>query len=197
MPRLIACLPSAAALALGGCVTPENDRITVDQDLRLEAFAPVPPSTTPPPMPPAPPPSVVSVDRSNWARITLLAPVDGAAHRPTYTKRLVLTDQTARQRRQYPTALTALETTGGSETWQQLEAPANWLVSAGDILLFPIRVLWQAPWGTRWSPDEAYARYWHPEHPEPPPPPETPSPAGQPMPPVPPPITPPPIPVTP
>jgi hypothetical protein len=162
-----ASLCALAALLAGGCISPENDRLVIDQGVRLEAFDPVAPSAALNTTPSAPlelqQPSVLGVDRGNWAKSQLFVPVDATAHNPPYTKRWVLTDRTARQRREYPTALSALETTGASESEQQLEAPANWLAAFGDIVLLPIRVFWQAPWTTRWSPDEAYARYWHPE----------------------------------
>jgi hypothetical protein len=168
--RPAAALLLTAALLAPGCISTENDRMLLDQSVTLEAFQPVPPSpATPTETTPAAlaltQPTVVSVDRSNWAPTELVVPVDGTAHKPVYAKRILWTDKTARQRDLYPTALSALELTGGSETEQQLEVPANWLASIVDIVLLPISVFWQAPWATRWSPDEAYARYWHPERP--------------------------------
>lgn len=157
------------ALLSSGCISTENDRDTLGRSAPIEAFTPVPPAMPPgePALTPPQQPSVVSLERSNWAATPFLVPVDGTAHHPTYTTRVVIADETARQRREYPTALSALELTAGSERDQQLEVPANWLATLLDPILFLPRLIWEHPWSPRWSPDEAYTRYWHPERPAP------------------------------
>jgi hypothetical protein len=167
--RTAAVVMLAAALAASGCISTANDRLVIDQNVALEAFQPVAPSGSTPAITQTSvglmQPSITGVDRGNWPKTDFLVPVDGTAHNTIYAKRWLFADKTARQRGLYPTALSALEVTGGSESQQQIEVPANWLSSAGDILLMPFALFWQAPWTTRWSPDTAYARYWHPERP--------------------------------
>lgn len=158
-------LGAAAALALlGGCVAQQNDRLTVGRSVQLEAFFPPAPTAAEAGVPvlPEQPPTLTSVWRDNWTPTVILSPVDGTAHQPTYAKRLLMTDSTARQRREYPTALTALELTNGSEGDQQLEALANPLYALADVVLLLPRMVLDRPWSIRWSPDVAYARYWHP-----------------------------------
>ncbi len=158
-------LGAAAALALlGGCVAQQNDRLTLGRSVRLEAF--YPPAATPAEagaaVLPEQTPTLTSVWRDNWQRTVIHSPVDGTAHQPVYAKRLAMTESTARQRREYPTALSALELTNGSEPEQQLEALANPLYALADVVLLLPRMVLDRPWSIRWSPDVAYARYWHP-----------------------------------
>lgn len=166
-----ACLALAAACLAQGCVSPQNDRITIGRELKLEGFTAAP---TPASIAAAPPaaeqvqaPSLVGIDRGHWERTVFMVPVDGLAHAPIYTKRVMVTDKTRRQQDRFPTALTALELYGGSEQQQQLEALYNQGMALADIALLLPRMVWTRPWMTRWSPDEAYERYWHPERPEP------------------------------
>jgi hypothetical protein len=62
----------------------------------------------------------------------------------------------------YPTATSALELAGGSEGQQQREAAYNVWRAITDVAFLVPRMIWRAPWRTDASPDEAYARYWHP-----------------------------------
>lgn len=162
-------LAIAVAILAGGCISPQNDRAVIGTDLRLEALMPVAPSTATKEVPASSlalrQPSVISVDRTNWQPMILMVPVDGTAHNPSYVRHVVFASSTARQRRDYPTILSSLELTGGSETDQQFEAVSNWGMGALDILMIIPRMIIQAPTRTRWSPSEAYARYWHPERP--------------------------------
>jgi hypothetical protein len=153
----------AAMLALlGGCVAQQNDRLTIGRSVRLEAF--YPPEPTPAEegaaVLAAQTPTLVRVWRDNWERTTILSPVDGTAHQPTYAKKLHLTDSSARQRREYPTESTALQLTEGSEQDQQQEAISNALYAAADVILLIPRMVIDPPWAIRWSPDVAYQRYW-------------------------------------
>jgi hypothetical protein len=160
----IAC--PVAALLLTGCISTQNDRITIGQTVRLEGFAasPVPPAAgTIPPGEQVQVPSITSLDRSNWQTTPIFVPVDGTAHNPTYAKRVLVTDLTRRQQRRYPTAQSGLELYGGSERQQQVEALYNDGMAGLDILLLLPRMVWNRPWQTRWSPDESFQRYWHPE----------------------------------
>lgn len=162
--------PLALAAALAGCANPQNDRITIGRTQRLEAFTPSPMpglDQTPGPGEQVQAPSLTGIDRGNWEKTSILLPVDGTAHYPLYHKRVVIADKTRRQQNRQPTALSALDLYNGSESDQELEALANIGITAADFALLPIRVVWTPPWRTRWSPDEAYQRYWYPERNEP------------------------------
>jgi hypothetical protein len=154
----------AAVLTFAGCVSPDNDRITIGHELRTGSFQT---AALPEPVAQVQTPSVTGIDRSNWARTDFSIPVDGTVHHPTYAKRVIVADRTARQRGQYPTASTALELWGGSADEQEWEALLNQLRSLGDLVLLPLNVILQRPWVRRMSPDIAYERYSHPERPQP------------------------------
>lgn len=154
----------ACVMCAGGCVMPQNDRITLGQKLVSPSLQAAPLAQAEPPPAQVVMPSVTGIDRSDWARTEVFLPVDGTVHGPTYTHRWQLADKTARQRGQYPTALTALELYNGSQGDQQLEALLNPLQSLGDIVLFPIKIVILEPfWRTRMSPDIAYDRTVRPE----------------------------------
>jgi hypothetical protein len=167
-PRAVNNLLPVAALSLtslAGCISPQNDRITMGRSVRLEAFAPstVPAADASTPALTEQTPTLTGIDRSNWAPTVIAQPVDGTAHNPVYAQHVHYADKTARQRREYPTALSALELAGGSEGDQQLEALVNPLWAAAEPWIIPIEMIIQAPWATRWSPDVSYDRYWRPE----------------------------------
>ncbi|MBX3376618.1 MAG: hypothetical protein KF678_06400 [Phycisphaeraceae bacterium] len=151
----------AAASLAGGCMSPQNDRITAGSSVRLEVFDAAPRGAERLPASLVAP-SVVSIERENWKTTEVLVPVDGTAHKPTYARRVIESGRTRRQRNLYPTATSALELTGGSEGEQQREAAYNVVRAWSDVLFLLPRMIWRAPWRVDASPDEAYARYWHP-----------------------------------
>jgi hypothetical protein len=157
--RLVAL---AGVALLAGCTKQQNDRILVGRGTMLEAFAQAPGAAaeTGEPALREQVPTLRGLDRGNWEPTLVLMPVDGTAHGPLYAKQWRLANQTARQRQEFPTALSALEQAGGSETQQQMEALVNPLLAASDVVLLPVRVILQAPWATRWSPDVGYTRAW-------------------------------------
>jgi hypothetical protein len=165
-PNLIkAVIGVGLATSLAGCISPQNDRITVGRELKLEVFegpAPAPEQAVPAQVVA---PSVVSIDRDNWKATDLFVPVDGTAHNPIYARRVNETNKTRRQRDLYPTPGSSLELAGGSEGQQQREAAYNVFRAITDVAFLVPRMIWRAPWRTDASPDEAYARYWHPELP--------------------------------
>jgi hypothetical protein len=160
----------AVGAALAGCVTPENDRITLGRAVQIGAFVP---TTAPAGADMAAPvgtamvqePSVIGLDRSNWEPTRFHQPVDGTAHRLQYSKRLHVARRTARQRGEYPSAESALELSGGSTWQQQAEAAGSHAIAAADLLLLLPRMVWTPPWRVRWSPDVGYERTWAPERP--------------------------------
>src|SRR5690606_17127509 len=128
MRSRIATVAAAAGVSAGlsGCVSPENDRMTIGRSARPGSIPPAlkespaaPPAATPTLETAAP--SVTGIDRGHWARTRILVPVDGIVHRPTYARHVIVADRTARQQRRYPTAEKALELWGGSESDQQAE----------------------------------------------------------------------------
>lgn len=141
--------------------------MVIGHSVRLEAIAPQPRATAPSPSEQVTAPSLTGISRANWARTEILLPVDGTAHRPIYARRTMWADKTARQRGLNPTATSALELFAGSEEQQEYEALNNHFRAVTDVILLLPRMLAWSPWQTRFSPDEAYQRYWHPERPEP------------------------------
>jgi hypothetical protein len=151
------------AAFLSGCISLENDRDTVGRGLKLEAFeSPRAPEQAVVPADLVAP-SVVAIERDNWQKTEILVPVDGTAHRPTYSRREDATNKSRRQRELYPTATSSLELSAGSEGQQQSEAFYNVARALSDIVFLPFRMLWRAPWRTDVSPEDAYVRYGHPE----------------------------------
>jgi hypothetical protein len=155
---------TVAALLLAGCVAQENDRLLLGRSVQLEAFYPPAPAQGPTgaPVLTEQSPTLTGIIRTDWEPMPVLVPVDGTAHRPVYNKQLYLADASARQRREYPTALNALELSEGSETDQQLEAAGNLGLAVADLILLVPRLVLQPPWRTEWSPKVAYDRYWYP-----------------------------------
>jgi hypothetical protein len=160
-----AATASLIALVLAGCATPQNDRLTIGRGVQLEVFYPAEQALAPEggAVLAEQTPTLVLVVRSNWEPTAIVVPVDGTAHRPLWHQRVHLTDATSRQRNEYPSPLSALELTGGSESQQQVEALANTGMAALDALLFLPSVVIYPPWRTRWSPAIAWERYWEPE----------------------------------
>ena len=150
---------------MAGCISPENDRITLGNSLRLESFEASRPAEERVVPAGLVAPSVVSIERDNWRTTEILVPVDGTAHNPTYARRVIKANKTRRQRNLYPTSNTALELYGGSEGQQQKEALYNDFRAFTDLLFLLPRMVWRAPWRTDASPDEAFVRYWHPRLP--------------------------------
>ncbi len=160
------------ALGLGGCVA-ENNRLTVGHEVELEAFTsderrlePLEVTQLRPDAPYAAFPeshrSVTSLDRSNWTEKTVLVPVDGLGHRPNYAVSLQLKNSTARQRGEFPTALSALEVTGGFTDEQLVESFDQPLIILGSALILPARMLIDPQWNVRYSPKRSYDRWPEP-----------------------------------
>ncbi len=166
---------SLLLVTLSGCIAPQNDRLTEGHGpaaVKFEAFSRDSGRAANPVASDggsggqggriaSSPPTLTGLDRSNWDRTVVAVPVDGTAHHPTYVQRLIVTDSTARQRQEYPTAESALELTQGSGETQAWEAPLQSVQAFRDLLLGPFRLIGQPPWRVRWSPDESYARVWY------------------------------------
>lgn len=163
-----------AALLLAACSSPLNQGRLIGGEVALDAVTPELERGEREWQPI----SVVSLDRSNWEEMRFLVPLDAAEHQPIYTQHPHQLWQTARQRGEYPTAETALDT----ETVDMMDEQALELLVAPvsalfDIAMFPARAVagavgdetWGAhPWETVASPLEPYERApgGHPTGPE-------------------------------
>lgn len=165
MKRPLAVLVPVLAAVLSGCVMPANDRFAIGEGLEVEAIGPRSTPVPPTAASQVASPSLTGISRDNWAPLEYRVPVDGTVHTRIYAKRTFWADKTARQRGEYPTALSALEMINGSEDQQGLEALNNQFRAVTDlVLLLPRMAIW-LPWVEKRSPDDAYRRYNRPERP--------------------------------
>jgi hypothetical protein len=96
--------------------------------------------------------SVVSLDRSNWAQMRFAVPLDAVEHQPTYTQQPYLLCETARQRGEYPSVATALDTsTTNTLDEQALEMVVAPLSGLFDIVMFAPRAIAGAVGGDEWG----------------------------------------------
>ena len=146
-----------SVIALTGCYTDGNSRQTLGDDVGLSIIDPEA-EVTYLDLPPSPP---LNVMRTGWERTEFLVPVDGTDHVYLGRTDLPCTDQTARQRREYPTPESATDTDGDSIKTQRREAIEAPFWAAWDcLLLLPRLIGWQAANQSRAvSPDVNYARY--------------------------------------
>jgi len=133
--------------AVAGCAH-SNDRSTVGHpDLagafRVAAFTD---EGTGGAVPVSDGPSLTGMSRADWAPATVLVPVDGVAALRTYAPRHHWTDETARQRGDYPTAVTALELDGATYWTQVAEGGAAPFLAFADAFALPFRMVMAAPW---------------------------------------------------
>jgi hypothetical protein len=176
----IAAVTLLIPFALGGCVE-QNHRLTSGPHssstrFAAEALAPAKPGmlsgddavvrrdAEPWPAFPEGMPSVTSLDRADWPTTTVVVPVDGTGHRPTYRLGIgphggALPDLTARQRLERPTAITALETTGEWTGDHALEALANPFIAFGSAVIIPVRLIIHPQTRVEYAPDWSYDRY--------------------------------------
>lgn len=134
-----------AGAALAGCMAPANDRAwlgdgTVIADVELDA------------------PAVSrGLDRRAWAPVTIEVPIDGTAHASTYAGWYQL-PQTPRERGEYPTAQSALDTGEGYKSERRVEALMSVLSGVVDGVSMPVGFVMYPPHKTRWSPAESFER---------------------------------------
>ncbi len=127
-PARIGAALAATALLLTGCTDNKNLRLTIGDSIPLESFPPevveVQLDESGNPLPQTPPAddqaTARGLDRSNFAPIVYHVPIDGTRHEAHGIDRLPLTNETARQRGEFPTATSALETGGPSSTRRQI-----------------------------------------------------------------------------
>jgi hypothetical protein len=154
MMRTLAVL--AAAMA-AGCVHERNESLALHDTILMEALGPERPGIALT----SESPSVTRIDRSGWEPTTVVVPVDGTAHFPTYVRVFSTVKETRRQRGEYATELSALDLDGGSESKQQLEAVTQPFRALGNaLLILPRMIFYRRPWQTLQSPRQAYERDW-------------------------------------
>lgn len=147
----------AGFLAISGCATIDNDRLTVAGDsLPVVAGAEGHEAA---PLEQATGPSVTGVDRSHWPEHEIVVWQDGVRHHPHFTSEQPrFAKATARQRGAYPTAESALElgANPGAQVWEGFAAPV-W--GGMDVVLFlPRAVAIGGPGAMVASPDATYSR---------------------------------------
>lgn len=85
-------------------------------------------------------------------------PVYGVATNPTYTTQYRLTDETHRQRGEFPSAASSLDQFGDTQNEMRTEALAAPFVYVGDIILLIPRMIIQSPATEVRGPERVYAR---------------------------------------
>ncbi len=154
---------SLALAALAGCSNGEfNTESTLGGVVQAEAFDSQQRSWLPGASgtnPDAPSVRTDSLSREHWGEYAYTVPVSGVTHYPTYATRLHYTDQFARQRGEFPTVDSALDTSAKDSRLVQVAEGLVWPVWAGiDLGLLPVRAFTNPPWQAVASPKSPPAR---------------------------------------
>jgi hypothetical protein len=159
----IALFSLPALVALSGCSTTMNERPWIGQtendarggavylDLVRAEERPEAPLTNDPP-------SLTSLSRADWRPVVFTVPTDGVASRRAYTYELFFAKDTARQRGEHPTQLSALELSGSTRFEQAQEGLVNPFVTFGDAVLLIPRMVTHWPWREVYSFSPSYWR---------------------------------------
>lgn len=96
-------------------------------------------------------PTLQGLDRRHWPTVVLLMPSGQVEHQPYYFESLHLASGPARNEKLAPTTETVLEgsSDGGSLL---LEAAAAPFVTAGELVILPVRAIIDPPWSVHRSP---------------------------------------------
>jgi len=145
---------AAGLFVLWGCA-PSNDRATLGEVLSMEAL-----TSTPTRLEAIGDsgPSLTGLSRANWGRQAFLVPVDGTAGTTTYAPPRATLRTTARQRGQFPTAISSLDTEDGFTTAQWAEAGMSAPRAAWDFILIGPRMFMTTPWREVRGPQMSYWR---------------------------------------
>lgn len=139
------------AAALTACVE-HNRRTTLGDEVELATI-----SGDLAPIESAPDANVL--DRSDWTNTRIVVPVDGTAARYTWrTHPTSGTDETPRQRGEFPTALSAVNTDEPHAEAQYGEAARTALTTTADTLWLPIAIFVDPAYHEVYSPIESYDR---------------------------------------
>lgn len=133
-----------------------NQGTAVAGTMRLETFSADHYAWMPPASGTNPDPASVdstTLSRDHWDAYPLQVPLSGAQHYPTYSTAPEYTHATRRQRGEYPTAVSALDSSSEDSrrrlVYEGFAAP---LYACGDLLLLPIRAIGTPPWAAVVSP---------------------------------------------
>jgi hypothetical protein len=148
MKRMLLLCP--AVIAMGGCTTTMNERpwmgqrendarsgVVLVEVLRADERPEVPLVDDGP--------SLTSLDRSNWAPVVVTLPVDGVAAHRSYTNEKLLVRSTARQRGDYPTAVSSVDLSGNTRVEQWAESWLNPGIAFLDLVLLAPRMIAHSP----------------------------------------------------
>ncbi len=115
--RALPVVLAGAVFTTVGCVS-YNERSTIGDG--RDAFHPeaLTETTRPDTQLQDDPPSTVTLERDSWGTQRIVVPVDGVAHLPRWATNSGTNRETARQRGDFPTALSALELTGSDNRAQ-------------------------------------------------------------------------------
>jgi hypothetical protein len=146
-----------AGLVAPGCETNAYNReLTLGNQLEIEVFSPTKPVPFDPARPERPDLPSLRQDtaaRTNWTLRPFTVPVSGVTHRPTYNSPRRSVETTVRQRGQFPTESSVIDTTlPGSQTDVLYEAALAPFESARDLVLFVPRAVVTPPWTRTSSP---------------------------------------------
>lgn len=157
---------AAAAAITGACVSPADERVGVGS-WKPEAIVPAPDPVLGAINPDKPDePSVSGLDRSSWASYTVVVEREPVRHYPIYRSDPAYTSALARQRGDFPTIETALDTTNPDALRQQAaEGVAFQLWAALDIPLMVPRFFIQPPMKLTTSPTDEKPRFSQPNSP--------------------------------
>jgi hypothetical protein len=147
LPLLLAACTTGNNRIYQGDIAPENRNL-------LATFSD--PGGAPPPTSDSA--TTTSLSRTNWKPTAVLVPSDGLASKPFYTKQHFYSKDTARERGESPTAVSALEL-GGDDHWTQFgESAASPLWAAWDFTRMIGWDLWTNPeWTEHIYPRPPYA----------------------------------------
>ncbi len=168
--RLVALLGCTLCLLgcfLGGCGTNSYNReLTLGNRVELEAVTPGVPRGLAAPLPERPDrPSLnpATLDRADWSQRLVLVPIDGTTHRPNYSDRLEAANLIARDRGEFPTIDSAIDTSvQGSATQKIVEGVRGPFHSAVSLALMPIHMFQEPPFDPVSSPQTPKPRYNYP-----------------------------------
>ncbi|MFO0894567.1 MAG: hypothetical protein U0574_06370 [Phycisphaerales bacterium] len=149
--RVLTTAALLGAAAAGGCAGPLNqqDGPLGDQPSDLPDLAAVPA-----PAPPGPGPATTTLDRSNWPVVTVRAPRRQVETEPYYFEPALMTSgsgEPARNGGAYPDRETVLQ---GPSRGDAMAAEAVWgpFWTAGELVMWPVRMVGQPPWVTTRQP---------------------------------------------
>lgn len=153
-PSRILALTALSTLTLWlgqGCASVNQNRLSIGGEpvpafTRIEAHAP------------AGGPSLIAGTRDHWEATTIVVPVDGTRHQPTYTRSQPNYQSTPRATGVHPDADSALDlaSPGGPQFWEAVAGPFH---AASDIVKFIPRAFGAMPWTVTSSPSEPFQRY--------------------------------------